>query len=132
MTRFWITLEQAVDFVIDCAASFEGGEVFVPKIPSMRVTDLAEAIAPGCEQRVIGIRPGEKLHEILVTSDESRHCYEQEGRYVIVPEYASWGEIEEPGTRPPDGFYYSSDNNDRWLDVEGIREMAAPVAAAAF
>ena len=90
MTRFWITLDQAVDFVLGCLDAMGGGEVFVPKIPSMRVTDMAEAIAPDAERRIIGIRPGEKLHEMLVTEDESRHSYELDDRYVILPEYASW------------------------------------------
>jgi len=132
MTRFWITLSQAVDFVIDSSGSMNGGEVFVPKIPSMTITDLADALAPDCEQRVIGIRPGEKLHEVLVTSDESRHCYEQEDRYVIVPEHMSWDMPEDAltGTRPDDGFFYSSDNNEQWLTVEEIQAMAEPVLAA--
>ena len=90
MTRFWITLDQVVTFVLDSLTQMGGGEVYVPKIPSMRVTDMAEAIAPGAERRVIGIRPGEKLHELLVTEDESRHSYELDDRYVILPEYASW------------------------------------------
>lgn len=131
MTRFWITLDQAVDLVVDAVNSMEGGEVFVPKIPSMKVSDLATALAPDCEQRVVGIRPGEKLHEVLVTRDESRHCFEQEHRYVIVPEYASWGappSVE--GERPEDGFTYSSDNNPWWLGPEELREMAARVAPA--
>lgn len=132
MTRFWITLSQAVDFVIDCAGRMAGGEVFVPKIPSMTVADLADAIAPDCEHRTIGIRPGEKLHEILVTSDESRHCRDQGERYVIFPEHVSW---ELPvdamaGEIPADDFSYTSANNDRWLEVEEIREMASAVRAA--
>ena len=126
MTRFWITLDQAVDFVLGCLDSMGGGEVFVPKIPSMRVTDIAEAIAPDAERRVIGIRPGEKLHEMLVTEDESRHSFELPDRYVIFPEYASWPLRQvEGGSRMAEGFRYSSETNHAWLDVPELREMAA-------
>jgi UDP-N-acetylglucosamine 4,6-dehydratase/5-epimerase len=131
MTRFWITLDEAVHFVLGCLDLMGGGEVFVPKIPSMRVTDIAEAIAPGAERRLIGIRAGEKLHELLVTEDESRHSYDLPDRYVILPEYASWPLREVQGERLPDGFCYSSDLNDRWLSVEELREMAADVKAVA-
>ena len=126
MTRFWITLEEATQFVIDCAARMVGGETFVPKIPSMKLVDLAEALAPDCRREVIGIRAGEKLHEVLVTSDESRHCYEHADSYVIYPEYATWKKSVQAldGTRPPDGFSYTSENNDRWLSAEQIAEMA--------
>ena len=132
MTRFWITLEQAVAFVIDCAGRMAGGEVFVPKIPSMSVTDLAAALAPDCEHREIGIRPGEKLHEILVTSDESRHCRDQGERYVILPEYMSWDMPADAtaGSVPEDSFSYTSDNNTAWLDVEAIQRMAEDVKPA--
>jgi UDP-N-acetylglucosamine 4,6-dehydratase len=130
MTRFWITLEQAVDFVIDGLGRMGGGEVFVPRIPSMRVTDIAEALAPGIEQRVIGIRPGEKVHEVLLTEDESRHSITVDNGYVIYPEYASWPLRELPGAKPlGTGFRYSSDQNDWWLDVAELREMAAGVRA---
>ena len=107
-----------------------GGETFVPKIPSMRITDLAEALAPGCERKVIGIRPGEKLHEVLITADESRHSYEQEGRYVIYPEYVTWNSDVQrlAGDTPPDGFSYTSENNESWLTPDEIREMASPVS----
>ena len=131
MSRFWITLDQAVEFVLGSLSMAGGGEVFVPKIPSMRVNDIAEAIAPDAERRVIGIRPGEKLHELLVTEDESRHSYELDDRYVILPEYASWPLREVAGKRLADGFRYSSDTNDRWLDVADLREMAAGVTAVA-
>jgi UDP-N-acetylglucosamine 4,6-dehydratase/5-epimerase len=130
MTRFWITLEQAVDFVISCLSRMGGGEIFVPKIPSMRVTDIAEAIAPDAEQKMIGIRPGEKLHEVLVTEDESRHAYELEDSFVIMPEYASWQLRPVDHGRPLEGgFRYSSDMNDVWLDTDALRGMAADVAA---
>jgi len=130
MTRFWITLEQAVDFVIRSLGRMGGGEIFVPRIPSMRVTDVAKALAPDAEHRVIGIRPGEKLHEVMVTEDESRHSFEVDNGYVIFPEYASWRLQEVPNGRPLQaGFRYSSDQNDWWLDVDELREMAAGVRA---
>jgi len=131
MTRFWITLDQAVAFVLDCLGAMGGGEVYVPKIPSMRVTDMAEAMAPDAERRVIGIRPGEKLHEMLVTEDESRHGHELEDRYVILPEYASWPLREPGGARMAEGFRYSSDTNDEWLGVDELRAMTADVKAVA-
>jgi UDP-N-acetylglucosamine 4,6-dehydratase/5-epimerase len=129
MTRFWITLDQAVDFVLDCMTRMGGGEVFVPKIPSMRVMDIAEALAPDAERRVIGIRPGEKLHEVLVTEDESRHCIETDNSYVILPEYWSWPMREHDGVRLDAGFRYTSDNNDAWLTVDDLRDIAAGVQA---
>lgn len=132
MTRFWITLEQAVEFVLDCMGRTGGGETFVPRIPSMRVTDMAEALAPHCERKIIGIRPGEKLHEVLLTEDESRHTVDADFGYVIAPEYASWGMRDHgPCGRLPDGFRYASNVNDHWLTVEQLREMAAGVTAAA-
>jgi UDP-N-acetylglucosamine 4,6-dehydratase/5-epimerase len=90
MTRFWITLEQAVDFVLDSVARMGGGEIFIPKIPSMRVIDIAAALAPDAEHRIVGIRPGEKLHEVLLTEDEARHSLETEDSLVVTPEHASW------------------------------------------
>jgi UDP-N-acetylglucosamine 4,6-dehydratase len=132
MTRFWVTLEKAVSFVISCMGAMGGGEIYVPKIPSMRVADIAEAIAPDAERRTVGIRPGEKLHEVLVTHDESRHAVELDDRFVILPEYASWQLREvEGGARLADGFRYSSDTNSEWLDVEALRELAAEVKVAA-
>ena len=132
MTRFWITLDQSVAFVIDCLSDMGGGEVFVPKIPSMRIADMAEAIAPDAERRVVGIRAGEKLHEMLVTEDESRHSFELPDRYVIFPEYASWPLRQvEDGARMPEGFRFSSEDNDSWLTVDDLREMAADVKAVA-
>jgi UDP-N-acetylglucosamine 4,6-dehydratase len=131
MTRFWITLDEAVRFVLDSLALAGGGEVFIPKIPSMRVGDIAEAIAPDAERRVIGIRPGEKLHELLLTEDESRHAVELPDRYIVLPEYASWPLRDSGGSPLPDGFRYTSDTNDRWLTVDELREMAAAVKAVA-
>jgi UDP-N-acetylglucosamine 4,6-dehydratase len=130
MTRFWITLEQAVDFVIDSMGRMGGGEIFVPRLPSMRVVDIAKVLAPDAEHRVIGIRPGEKIHEILLTGDESRHSFEVGNGYVILPELASWP-LREVGDGTPvaPDFEYSSESNERWLDVDELREMAASVRA---
>ena len=124
MTRFWITLDEAVQFVLSCIPLVQGGETFVPKIPSMRVVDIAEALAPGAERTVVGIRPGEKLHEVLVTEDEARHCYDLDDRYVILPQLATWGVQQPRGAALPDGFRYSSDENDRWIDADDLRRMA--------
>lgn len=132
MTRFWLTLEQGVNFVLTSLERMEGGEIFVPKIPSMRLMDLAEALAPGCRHEFIGIRPGEKLHETLVPSDESPWCVEFKDRYVIQPSqlwYRPDTLIRRGGKPVPDGFTYSSDSNDDWLNVEQMRnllEIAAP------
>jgi UDP-N-acetylglucosamine 4,6-dehydratase len=131
MTRFWITLDESVDFVVDSLTRMGGGEVFVPKIPSMRVTDMAEALAPDAERRIIGIRPGEKLHEVLVTEDESRHCIETESGYIILPEHAAWPMREHDGVLLEPGFRYTSDANTAWLSVDDLREMAAGVKAVA-
>lgn len=127
MTRFWITLDQAVDFVIDSLGRMDAGEIFVPKIPSMRVADIAAAIAPDAERRVIGIRAGEKLHEVLLTEDESRHSIETEYGYVIEPEYASWPRGELIGQEPPTGFRYASDTNVEWLTVDDLKAIIADV-----
>ncbi len=128
MTRFWITLDQGVGFVLDSLERMRGGELFVPKIPSMRITDLARAIAPDCKMKVIGIRPGEKLHEILVSEDDARHTVEFDDYYAILPVTQSWNTKDyaaKNGGRPcPDGFCYSSDKNTRWLTVEELRQMA--------
>ena len=125
MTRFWITLDQAVDLVLFALDHAAGGEVFIPKIPSMKVTDLAEAIAPGVPREVTGIRPGEKLHEILLTGDESRHSIETEDVYVVLPEHPWW--TAEPrwleGKPLDDEFTYSSATNTEWLSVEELREL---------
>lgn len=126
MTRFWITLDQAVQFVIRCLALMQGGEVFVPKLPSMRVVDLARAIAPECAQEIIGIRPGEKLHEVLLTEDEARRAIEFEDFYVVQPGpiLPGWTNDRLAGGKPvPDGFCYSSDTNSWWLTVDELREL---------
>jgi UDP-N-acetylglucosamine 4,6-dehydratase len=124
MTRFWITLEQGVRFVIRCIEQMHGGEVFVPNIPSMNIMDLAKAIAPGCEIEYIGIRPGEKLHEVLISEDEARHTVELDDMYIIQPLHPWWRTENWAGAKPlPDGFRYTSDTNTRWLSVEELRSL---------
>ncbi len=124
MTRFWITLEQGVRFVLKCTDLMYGGEVFVPKIPSMRLVDLAEVIAPGCQRETVGIRPGEKLHEVLVSRDESRYALEFDDMYLIQPVHPWWQVQEYPGARPmADGSKFSSDNNTLWLSRDELRRM---------
>lgn len=127
MTRFWITLEQGVDFVLKSFERMQGGEVFVPKIPSMRIIDLARAIGPDCRMEIIGIRPGEKLHEVMVPEDEARYTVEYGDYFAIVPTYRRWnaGDYQEKngGTICPDGFKYSSDTNTEWLSVDQLRKM---------
>jgi UDP-N-acetylglucosamine 4,6-dehydratase/5-epimerase len=124
MTRFWITLDQGVQFVIDNLERMQGGEIFIPKIPSMKVVDLAEAIAPECEIKVIGIRPGEKLHEAMITEDDARRTLEYDTYYVIQPEFPWWSSEHTIGGKPlSDGFSYVSDTNDHWLTVEELREL---------
>lgn len=121
MTRFWITLEQGVNFVIRCLESMQGGEIFVPKIPSMKLVDLATAIAPECELREIGIRPGEKLNEALVTAEEARHALEFDDFYLIEPEFPWWKVINwKKGKKLLDGFRYTSGLNNRWLTKEEL------------
>jgi UDP-N-acetylglucosamine 4,6-dehydratase len=124
MTRFWITLDQSVDLVLFALEHAVGGEVFIPKIPSMKVTDLAEAMAPGLPVDIIGIRPGEKLHELLITADESRHAIDAGDVYVVLPEHPWWN--DRPGWldgKPvADGFAYTSDTNEWWLDVQELAD----------
>jgi UDP-N-acetylglucosamine 4,6-dehydratase len=126
MTRFWITLDQGIRFAIRSAELMRGGEIFVPKIPSMRIIDLVGAIAPGCQVEDIGIRPGEKLHEILLSEDESRQALEFSDMFVIEPLDPSWGGYVSPegGKRPARGFRYSSDTNDTWLSPAQMKELA--------
>jgi len=128
MTRFWITLDQAVDLVLYAAEHMVGGEIFIPKIPSMRVTDLAEAMAPGVPTEITGIRPGEKLHELLLTADESRHAIDAGDVYVVLPEHPWWSDSPrwQEGTPVDDGFVYSSETNDQWL---GPADLAAIIPA---
>ncbi|WP_114859431.1 UDP-N-acetylglucosamine 4,6-dehydratase (inverting) [Azospirillum brasilense] len=128
MTRFWITLQHGVDFVVSCIAMMQGGEIFVPKIPSMRITDLARAMAPHLPHKPVGIRPGEKLHEVMITEDDSRQTFELPDRFVIEPAFAFW--THEPyqrlGARPvDDGFRYASDTNGDWLDGARLMRLIA-------
>jgi UDP-N-acetylglucosamine 4,6-dehydratase len=124
MTRFWITLEQGVRFVIRCIQQMEGGEVFVPKIPSMKIVDLAAALAPEAELEYLGIRPGEKVHEALVSEDEARHTLDLPDMYVVQPTHPWWsGENWTKGAALPDGFRYTSDTNDKWLSASDLHEL---------
>lgn len=123
MTRFWITLPQAADFVISCFDDMTGGELYVPRIPSMRVVDLAEAIAPGESLIEIGIRPGEKLHEEMISTEDSRRAVRRSDRYVVLPTLSEWGFSNTSGESVADGFSYTSDNNDQWLSVDQLREL---------
>lgn len=129
MTRFWISLEQGVRFVIRCAEQMHGGEVFVPKIPSMSIIDLAKAIAPEAKVNVIGIRPGEKLHEVLISEDEARTTVELEDMYVVQPAEALWfgRDWEKQGKLISDEFRYASNTNSNWLDVSQINSIIAPI-----
>jgi UDP-N-acetylglucosamine 4,6-dehydratase len=132
MTRFWISLDQGARFVIRCVEQMHGGEVFVPKIPSMNVSDLARAIAPEAELNVIGIRPGEKLHEVLISDDEARTTVELDDMYVVQPAEALWfgRDWQNSGKELPDGFRYASNNNAKWLTLDQIQAMVAPIEAA--
>jgi UDP-N-acetylglucosamine 4,6-dehydratase len=124
MTRFWITLEQGVQFVTRCIEQVNGGEVFVPKIPSMNIMDLAKAVAPGCEVSLIGIRPGEKLHEVLIGEDESWHTVETDDMFVIKPLHVWWNaENWSTGKTLPEGYRYSSDANPAKLSIEELKKM---------
>jgi UDP-N-acetylglucosamine 4,6-dehydratase/5-epimerase len=133
MTRFWITLEQGVRFVVKCIERMHGGEIFVPKIPSMTLVDMAKTVAPGCEIEYVGIRPGEKLHEALVSQDEARHTLEAEDMYVIQPNHP-WWRIENwaAATPVPDGFRYTSDANQQWLTGHQLQELIGmPISRSA-
>jgi len=124
MTRFWMTLEQGVRFVIGCLERMHGGETFVPKIPSMKVCDVAEAIAPDCKIKIVGIRPGEKLHESMIPIDVARDAVELDEFFVIKPKFPWWDGANWKQGRPcPDGFQYSSDMNDRWLSKQEMRAL---------
>jgi UDP-N-acetylglucosamine 4,6-dehydratase len=123
MTRFFITLDQGVEFVLSSLERMVGGELFVPKIPSMRVTELAKAIAPDARIEVVGIRPGEKLHEEMISVDDARRTIDVGDRYVIQPEFGWWTSQHLSGDGVPEGFAYTSDRNDDWLSVEQLRAM---------
>lgn len=124
MTRFWISLEQGVELVIKALGEAHGGETFISKIPSFRVTDLAEAMLPGCEKTEVGIREGEKLHEIMLTREDSLHTYEYEKHFIVYPHYNWWGkkDIIPGGKLVAPEFEYSSGTNSEWLSVDDLRE----------
>jgi len=124
MTRFWITREEGVRFVIKCVEQMVGGEIFIPKIPSMRIGDLAEAIAPGCEQEIIGIRPGEKMHEAMLSEEEASHAREFSDMFVVCPRGDGFEtDIPNRGEATSSGFQYTSDSNDQWLTHEEFTEL---------
>jgi len=127
MTRFWITLEQGVDFVLKNLEIMVGGELFVPKIPSMSMMDLAKAIAPGCKTEIIGIRPGEKLHEVMVPKDDAHRTIEYEDKYIIKPDFRFFGHrFNSNGGKPvPEGFEYNSETNLWKLTIEEAKEIIA-------
>lgn len=126
MTRFWLSLDQAVHFVCNSLTHMVGGEIFVPRIPSMRITELAKAVAPGAELKEIGIRPGEKLHETLVMQEESRHTLDMGDYFIIVPERFPT-KVKRPytGKKLPEDFSYSSDSNTDWLSIEAMQKAVA-------
>jgi len=130
MTRFWITLEQAVDFVLNCFEQMVGGELFVPKIPSMSIMDLAKAIDPECKTEIVGVRPGEKLHEIMVTGDDARRTIEYDDHYVVQPDFEYWGHRckENGGKKVAEDFEYNSETNPWFLTIDEMREMLEGIA----
>lgn len=123
MTRFWITLDKGVQFVLDSLERMHGGEIFVPKIPSMSIIDLATAIGPECEIEIVGIRPGEKLHEVMITQDDARHTIEYNDYYVIAPEFKWWQSGIIGGDSVSEGFVYSSEQNEEWLSIEELKKV---------
>ena len=126
MTRFWITLDQASKFVVDCFDDMGGGELYVPRIPSMRIIDLARAIAPNADIVEMGIRPGEKLHEEMIAAADAVRTVRKQDRYVVAPTLATWGGYQPPVGEPvQENFSYSSDSNDLWLSVDDLRAMIA-------
>jgi UDP-N-acetylglucosamine 4,6-dehydratase len=129
MTRFWLTLDQGVRFVIRCIEQMRGGEVFVPKIPSTRIVDLARVIAPDAMINIVGIRPGEKLHEVLINEDEARTTVELDDMFVVQPTAALWfgHEWQAQGKLLTNGFRYASDTNPEWLGVEQIGQLVASI-----
>ena len=129
MTRFWLSLEQGVHFVIECIEEMHGGEVFVPKIPSMKMIDLAKAIAPNARIEVIGIRPGEKLHEVLISEDEARTTVELDDKYIVQPAEEMWfgQEWSDKGKKMAEGFRYASNTNPEWLNIAEIQKIVEQV-----
>ena len=130
MTRFWISLQEGVELVVKALEEAKGGETFISKIPSFKITDLAEAMLPGCKLVETGIRPGEKLHEIMVTTEDSATTYEYDKHFIVYPQM-TWNNRQQPdlsGKKVMEGFHYSSDNNIDWLGVEDIRALLKDVA----
>lgn len=127
MTRFWITLRQGVQFVTSSLAMMQGGEVFVPKLPSMLMTDLANALAPNLPHEIVGMRPGEKIHEVMIPGELSQNTIELTDRYIIMPAFSEWGTYVKPeGAKPvADGFAYSSDTNTDWMDADRLFALLA-------
>jgi UDP-N-acetylglucosamine 4,6-dehydratase len=129
MTRFWLTLEEGAEFVEKSIGFMRGGEVFIPKIPSMKITDLASAIGPECKQEIVGIRPGEKLHEVMVPSDEARNTREYSSFYIIQPAHHDWEEKNtntynnEVGRSVAEDFSYTSNNNTEWFSADQLRDV---------
>jgi len=126
MTRFWITLEQGVKLVIDSIEKMLGGEIFIPKLPSMKITDLAEAIAPGCKRKIVGVRPGEKINEVLLTREESTHAVELKDSYIVYPDHPFWreGNLNHSDSKPVTlGFRYDSKHNDHWLTSSELKTL---------
>jgi UDP-N-acetylglucosamine 4,6-dehydratase len=134
MTRFWITLERGVQFVLQCLGEMHGGEIFVPKIPSMKLIDLARVIGPDCEMEIVGRRAGEKLHEVMVSEDDAQNTLEYDDFFAILPTVRNWAQDQirdNNGGRPcPEGFRYSSETNTRWLTVAELEQMIGPSKAA--
>jgi UDP-N-acetylglucosamine 4,6-dehydratase/5-epimerase len=126
MTRFWITLPQGVDFVCSCLKRMRGGEVFVPKIPSMKVIDVARVLAPNLPHKIVGIRPGEKLHEVMITEDDARNTRDLGDCYAIMPSIALWSSEANPsdGRAVAESFRYASDVNEHWLTPDEMRKLA--------
>ena len=129
MTRFWITLDQSVQFVLDSLKRMKGGELFVPKIPSMNIVDLAKAIAPEAKRKIIGIRPGEKIHEVMISSDDAINTLEFDSYFVIQPSHPWWDNLEyikiNGGRQVDESFTYSSGNNTQWLTIDKLKKMIA-------
>jgi UDP-N-acetylglucosamine 4,6-dehydratase len=123
MTRFWISIESAVKFVIDSLEMMTGGELYVPRIPSMKIVDLANAVAPGAKLEEIGMRPGEKLHEEMISSYDSRRTIVLENRYVVTPVVADWGYSPPEGSRMPEGKAFRSDTNDLWMSESDMKNF---------
>lgn len=128
MTRFWITLDQGIAFVASCLELMQGGEIFVPKIPSMKMTDLANAIAPGLKHKIVGIRPGEKLHEVMITTDDARATRDLGDRYIIEPSILLWRKMKTRGKPVPETFSYASNTNDRWLTADALLNLVSDTA----